>query len=145
MPSSRQRCFHSSVQTRAVQTVPSTMASRGRHVRLCVPFCQVMYFKRHRLATWGSRSLVYFPSGNTLLCADTFTKHPLILSFKRNGMDSDQACSENVCWQAPQPPRGHMAVPGRHLLGILLQFSSQSEGPGGWEGISALRAPPHTP
>lgn len=37
--------------------------------------------------------------------------------------------------------QGHTAVPGRHLLGILLQFSSLSEGPGGWEGIPVCRAP----
>ena len=122
----------------------STISSRGKHASLCFCFCQMMYFKKNRLATWGSHSLVYFFSANSLLSADTFTKHPLILSFKLNRMNSDQAqarvpglCAENVAGREGNLSTRHMVMPGRHLLDSLLQFSSLSKGPGGCKGIPA--------
>ena len=74
-----------------------------------------MYFKNTRLAPLGSHSLVYFFSKNTLLGADTFTKHPMILSFKikqdRFRPDIKGLCFENVLRErahggARAPPTG---------------------------------------
>lgn len=59
-------CWRSSVQTSTGPTVPSATPSRGRHARLCLCFCQMMYSKKNGLAPWGSHSLVHFFSENTL-------------------------------------------------------------------------------